>query len=44
MLAGALVAYSYLGDYQISTLLSRYHELPSGVLAVLAFGFLAAAA
>lgn len=44
MLAGALVAYAYLGDYQISTLLSRHQELPSGVLSVLAFGFLAAAA
>ena len=44
MLIGALTAYAYLGDYQISTFLSRHHELPSDVLAVMAFGFLAAAA
>lgn len=44
MLVGALVVYAYLGDYQISTLLARAGELPSGVLAALAFGFLLAAA
>ncbi len=44
MLAGALLAYAYLGDFQIATLLERHNEIPSGALAVLAFGFLAAAA
>ncbi|WP_119071669.1 NADH-quinone oxidoreductase subunit 5 family protein [Aggregatilinea lenta] len=44
MLVGGLIVYAYLGDYQISTLLSRADELPSGVLAALAFGFLIAAA
>ncbi|HML24505.1 MAG TPA: proton-conducting transporter membrane subunit [Aggregatilinea sp.] len=44
MLIGGLIVYAYLGDYQISTLLSRADELPSGVLAALAFGFLIAAA
>lgn len=44
MLAGALVAYAYLGDYQIDTFLARADELPSDMLAVMAFGFLAAAA
>lgn len=44
MLLGALAAYAYLGDFQISTFLARHGEIPSGVLAVIAFGFLAAAA
>jgi NADH-quinone oxidoreductase subunit L len=44
MLAGALLVYAYLGDTQISTFLARHGELPSGVLSVMAFGFLAAAA
>ncbi|NLX11697.1 MAG: NADH-quinone oxidoreductase subunit L [Chloroflexi bacterium] len=44
MLVGALIAYSYLGDYQISTFLAEADTLPSDVLAVMAFGFLAAAA
>jgi NADH-quinone oxidoreductase subunit L len=44
MLAGALVAYAYLGDYQISTFLEKADTLPSDVLSVMAFGFLAAAA
>jgi NADH-quinone oxidoreductase subunit L len=44
MLAGALVAYAYLGDYQISTFLEKADTLPSDVLSVIAFGFLAAAA
>ena len=44
LLAGALISYSWLGSYQISDLLARGAQLPGPVLAVLAFGFLAAAA
>jgi len=44
LLAGALIAYAYLGDTQISTFLAQADTLPSGVLAVMAFGALAAAA
>jgi NADH-quinone oxidoreductase subunit L len=43
LLLGALVAYAYLGDGQISTLLARAGELPPGALNLLAFGFLLAA-
>ena len=44
LLAGALVAYAHLGSLEISTLLAGAHTLPAGVLAGIAFGFLAAAA
>lgn len=44
MLAGALVAYAYLGDTQISTFLAKADTLPSDVLSLMAFGFLLAAA
>ncbi len=44
MLAGALLAYAHLGDFQIATLLERHNEIPPGTLALIAFGFLAAAA
>jgi len=44
LLAGALIAYAYLGDTQISTFLARADTLPSGMLAVMAFGALIAAA
>lgn len=44
ILAGALVAYAYLGDFQIKTFLSEADTLPSNMLSVMAFGFLAAAA
>ncbi|MBN1201094.1 MAG: NADH-quinone oxidoreductase subunit L [Anaerolineae bacterium] len=44
MLIGALLVRAYLGDYQISTFLSRYGELPENTLTIMAFGFLAAAA
>jgi NADH-quinone oxidoreductase subunit L len=44
LLAGALLIYAYLGDYQISTFLAKAHSLPAGILALMAFGFLAAAA
>lgn len=43
LLVGALVARTYLGDYQISTLLARAGSLPPNVLSLLAFGFLLAA-
>lgn len=43
LLAGILVAYAYLPDYQISTLLADATFLPQGVLAFVAFGFLLAA-
>ncbi|NLG72141.1 MAG: NADH-quinone oxidoreductase subunit L [Chloroflexi bacterium] len=44
LLAGALLVYSYLGSYEISTVLERSGELPAPALAVLAFGALIAAA
>lgn len=44
LLAGALVIYAYLGSYQISTFLADAQTLPPGVLSLIAFGFLAAAA
>lgn len=43
LLLGALAARTYLGDYQISTLLARAESLPPDILTLLAFGFLAAA-
>jgi NADH-quinone oxidoreductase subunit L len=44
LLAGALIAYVYLGSYQIADLLANYGKIPAGILSVLAFGFLVAAA
>ena len=44
LLAGALVVYAYLGSYDISALLTRANAIPHDVLALLAFGFLIAAA
>ncbi len=44
LLAGALLIYAYLGDYQISTFLAKAHSLPAGILSLMAFGFLVAAA
>jgi NADH-quinone oxidoreductase subunit L len=44
LLAGALTVYAYLGSYDILVLLTRANTLPHDVLAVLAFGFLIAAA
>ncbi|MBN2385688.1 MAG: NADH-quinone oxidoreductase subunit L [Anaerolineales bacterium] len=44
LLVGALLAYAWLGDYQISTFLARAGSLPEGVLGLIAFGFLLAAA
>lgn len=44
LLAGALVAYAYLGNTQISSLLAHPDALPSNMLRAMAFGFLVAAA
>lgn len=44
LLAGALVAYSYFGSYDISVFIDKAHTLPGPALALMAFGFLAAAA
>ncbi len=44
LLAGALVAYTTLGSYQISTFLAEADTLPPVVLSLTAFGFLVAAA
>jgi NADH-quinone oxidoreductase subunit L len=44
LLAGALASYGVLGSYQISDFLARAPTLPPGMLGLLAFGFLIAAA
>ena len=44
LLGGALLVYSYFGNYQISSLLTQYHTLPPIVLGLMGFGFLVAAA
>jgi NADH-quinone oxidoreductase subunit L len=44
LLAGALLAYSYLGTFNISLFLQNAGQMPAGALATVAFGFLAAAA
>ena len=44
LLAGALTTYSALGSYQVSDLLAKAGTVPAGLLAVIAFGFLLAAA
>ncbi|HEX6035570.1 MAG TPA: NADH-quinone oxidoreductase subunit L [Anaerolineales bacterium] len=44
LLAGALTTYAALGSYEISDLLARAEEIPAGLLAFIAFGFLLAAA
>jgi NADH-quinone oxidoreductase subunit L len=44
LLAGALLAYAYLGSFEISVLLKGAAGMPANVLAILAFGFLFAAA
>jgi NADH-quinone oxidoreductase subunit L len=43
LLAGALICYATLGSYQINELLANAQNLPTGVLSLIAFGFLAAA-
>ena len=44
LLAGALLVHGYLGSFQINVFLAHYQSLPQGILSVLAFAFLAAAA
>jgi NADH-quinone oxidoreductase subunit L len=44
LLAGTLLAYTYLGSYQIADLLAKANTLPAPVLAGVAFCFLMAAA
>ncbi len=44
LLAGALLLYVTQGNYDIPTFLANAHALPANVLAVMAFGFLVAAA
>ena len=44
LLLGALIIYANLGSYQIADFLARAHEMPADVLALVAFGFLIAAA
>jgi len=44
LLIGALIIYANLGSYQIADFLARAEEMPKDVLALVAFGFLIAAA
>ncbi len=44
LLAGALLLYVYQGSYDVPTFLASASKLPANVLAVMAFGFLVAAA
>jgi NADH-quinone oxidoreductase subunit L len=44
LLAGALTTYAALGSYQVSDLLAKAETIPAGLLSVVAFGFLLAAA
>ncbi len=44
LLIGALIIYANLGSYQITDFLARAREMPKEVLALVAFGFLIAAA
>jgi NADH-quinone oxidoreductase subunit L len=44
LLAGALAVYGILGNYQISDFLTQARTLPPGMLRLMAFGFLIAAA
>ena len=44
LLAGSLLLYSYQGNYQINQFLANSNNIPSGVLGVMAFGCLIAAA
>ncbi|MBP1633650.1 MAG: NADH-plastoquinone oxidoreductase, chain 5 family protein [Acidobacteria bacterium] len=44
LLAGALLLYAYQGSYDVPTFLAAATQLPPEVLAVMAFGFLVAAA
>jgi NADH-quinone oxidoreductase subunit L len=44
LLVGALLVYSYMGTFDIPTFLAQSGKLPAGILALMAFGFLIAAA
>ena len=44
LLAGALLAYTYTGDFQISNFLAQASAIPASVLTAIAFGYLLAAA
>ncbi len=44
LLIGILIAYAQFGNYSISSLLANAHTLPTGILGLIAFGFLVAAA
>jgi NADH-quinone oxidoreductase subunit L len=44
LLLGAILAYTWLGTYEINDFLQKAPGLPAGILAVAAFGFLIAAA
>ena len=44
LLAGALFLYAYQGSYDVPTFLANPGQLPANVLAMMAFGFLVAAA
>ncbi len=44
LLIGALVVYANLGTFQINEFLAQASSLPAGLLSLMAFGFLAAAA
>jgi len=44
LLAGALLVYAYFGNYQVNSLLEGFQAVPPGVLSLVAFGFLVAAA
>lgn len=44
LLVGAMVSYNYLGDYQINEFIANASDLPTRILTLVAFGFLAAAA
>jgi NADH-quinone oxidoreductase subunit L len=44
LLVGALLLYSYTGSYDINSFLADSSQMPAGILGLLAFGFLIAAA
>ncbi len=44
LLAGSLLLYAQQGNYDIPTFIANAHSLPANILAVMAFGFLVAAA
>lgn len=44
LLAGALLVYAYTGSYDVNVFMEQAHTLPAALLAVMAFGFLIAAA